>query len=86
MKTSAGEAAMKYQIVTEDQTIEINATLNKWGEIRWHDTYTDLPHMMNVHDKGPSFLIRLFKVSKILGGSLKIVDLADGYKGNRKGH
>ena len=75
---------MKYQITTATEVITIDARLNKWGEIYFVDSFTEIPGMMNVKDKAPSLLTRMFRLAKRLGGQLCIVDLADGNIGNRK--
>lgn len=75
---------MKYQITTPNEVITINARLNKWGEIYFVDSLTEIPSMMNVKDRAPSLLARMFKLAKRLGGKLRIVGLADGNIGNRK--
>lgn len=75
---------MKYQITTPNEVITINARLNKWGEIYFVDSLTEIPSMMNVKDRAPSLLVRMFRLAKRLGGQLRIVDLSDGNVGNRK--
>ncbi len=82
---------MRYQITTATEIITVDAKINKWGEVRW--SFMGMDHMMNIRDQvktdsgykpAPSLLERLQKVAKRMGGKVKILDLADGYQGNRK--